>query len=54
MELRVLTAVLQAVEGGRRAAAGMSGVDTQTVGTETQFPAGTHGQSLKNMHRAIR
>lgn len=53
MELHVLTAVLQAAGGGRRAAAGMSGADTRTVGTETRFPAGTHKQGFKNTHKAI-
>lgn len=53
MELRVLTAALQADGGGRRAAAGMSGADTQTVGTETRSPAGTHKQGFKNMHGTI-
>lgn len=53
MALRVLTAVLQADGGGRRAVAGMSGADTRTVGTETRFPAGTHKQGFKTTHGAI-
>lgn len=50
--LRVLTAALRAAAGGRRAAAGMSAADTQTAGTGTRFPAGTHKQGFKNAHGA--
>lgn len=54
MELHLLTAALQAAGDGRRAAAGMSGADIRTAGTETQFPAGTHKDGCKNRHGAIR
>lgn len=42
MKQRLLTAGLQSVGGGRRAAAGMFGAAAQTAGTKTRYPAGAH------------